>query len=239
MFVPAVIGIAPWHVRRVDGARRRLQLRPCRTPSRCSVISCPCALGLATPTAIMVGTGRGASQRHPGEVGRGAGERRTTCDTVVLDKTGTITQGIPQVTDVAVPEPGRAERARSLRPRRCPWSRQRAPARHAPWRWRRAAEAGVSPRASRASAGAPARALQAAWTEAACLAGNAAHDGGARRGCRPRCGHGRSAWPTMARRRCSSPADGRLLGVIAVADTVKPTSRAAMAAASEPWASAP
>ena len=63
------------------------------------VISCPCALGLATPVAIMVGTGKGAEN---GILIKSAEALETlhTIDTVVLDKTGTLTQGKPVVTDI-------------------------------------------------------------------------------------------------------------------------------------------
>jgi heavy metal translocating P-type ATPase len=63
------------------------------------VVACPCALGLATPTAIMVGTGMGAER---GVLIKNANvlERIRTLDTIVLDKTGTLTEGRPQVTEI-------------------------------------------------------------------------------------------------------------------------------------------
>jgi Cu+-exporting ATPase len=78
------------------------------------IIACPCALGLATPMAVAVATGRGARE---GLLVRDASafERMDGLDTVVFDKTGTLTEGKPTVTDVYVPSGKEADRQRLLR----------------------------------------------------------------------------------------------------------------------------
>ena len=98
-FVPAVLGIALITFIVWMAAGRDLTFSLTMAIS-VLVISCPCALGLATPTAIMVGTGKGAQYGVLFKSGE-ALQNTHRAGTIVLDKTGTLTEGVPSVTDIA------------------------------------------------------------------------------------------------------------------------------------------
>lgn len=191
------------------------------------VISCPCALGLATPTAIMVGTGRGAAN---GILVKSAEALETArgVKTVVLDKTGTITKGAPQVTDVLPVEGVRAEELLRLayaleKPSEHPLARAMV----------LYAAGGIGADAVKKSAElvsgfkqVPGQGVSACVSGAACYAGNARM--------MAECGIAVDAsqaegladeGKTVTYFAC----DGKLVGIIAVADVPKATSAAAIA----------
>ena len=188
------------------------------------VISCPCALGLATPVAIMVGTGQAAQQ---GILIKSAEslELLHKVQTVVLDKTGTVTMGQPRVTDILC-APGVTEEellcvaASAEKPSEHPLAHaivEESQARHIP----------LCPVSGFRSV--PGGGIQATLSGEAVLAGNAGH--------LAQNGVSLAAMEADAHRLAEDgktplffAESGRLLGCVAVADVVKPDSAKAIAA---------
>ena len=195
------------------------------------IIACPCALGLATPTAIMVGTGKAAEH---GILIRGgeALEQARKIDTIVLDKTGTLTRGKPTVTDV-VPgskldgdEPG-TSKSELLRLAAAVEVGSEHPLGAAIVAARRASVDSTCLR-PRPSSRSRARASEARVEGHEVAVGNRGAAGGSGHRRSASLPSGRPSLPGAAPRRCSSPVDGQPAGLIAVADTLKPESREAV-----------
>ena len=188
------------------------------------VISCPCALGLATPVAIMVGTGKGAEN---GILIKSAEALETlhTIKTIVLDKTGTVTQGTPRVTDLypcegTTPEELLCVAASLEKPSEHPLAQAIVA---------EAEERGIPLVPAEGFQAVHGKGVQASLQGSGFLAGNRAlmeeHgvDLGAERLLADSLAENGKTPLYFAQ-------DGKLIGVVAVADTVKPTSAAAIAA---------
>ncbi|MGN1004233.1 MAG: heavy metal translocating P-type ATPase [Oscillospiraceae bacterium] len=187
------------------------------------VISCPCALGLATPVAIMVGTGKGAEH---GVLFKSAEALETlhTVDTVVLDKTGTVTEGAPRVTDVVPCGDTTAEELL------CVAAALEKPSEH-PLAQAIVAEAEARAIPLPAVEGFEAvhgRGVTGTIQGAAFLAGNRAMLEERGIDASPLSGRA-EALAEQGKTPLYFAQDDKLIGIIAVADTVKPTSRAAIA----------
>ena len=186
------------------------------------VISCPCALGLATPVAIMVGSGVGAKN---GVLFKTAAALEATGKTqyVVLDKTGTVTQGTPEVTDV-VPAAGSSER--ELLEAACALE---AKSEHPLARAIRAkGEAdGIAVEAAAGFASLSGHGVRGTVAGEPAFGGNAAlmEQNGLADAALVRVGEGLAA---QGKTPLYFARGGRLLGVVAVADVVKPDSAAAV-----------
>ncbi|MBL9032434.1 MAG: copper-translocating P-type ATPase [Phycisphaerae bacterium] len=229
VFVPIVIAIALvtfvvwWFASPVDS---RLSMALVTSVS-VLIIACPCALGLATPTAIMVGTGRGA-ERGILIKGGEALETAHKLTAIVLDKTGTITHGKPAVTEI-IPAPegagGTLDESELLRLAASAEQHSEHPlaaaiVREATARGLTLAE----PVGFRAVVG---HGVEATVDGHAVLVGKAALL--AQRGIRSALAEKAAALAAMGRTPMCVAVDGREAGIVAVADTVRPESKDAIA----------
>ncbi len=186
------------------------------------VISCPCALGLATPVAIMVGTGRGASEGILIKSGE-ALEAAHKIQTVVLDKTGTLTEGRPRVTDV-IPAGG-VDRKKLMETAVSLENFSEHPLAEAIKK--KASAEGITPKKAENFTAVPGRGVSAVINGRHCTAGNLAFIKcvGAETGdISLTAGHFAEEGKTPL----FFAEENHFLGVIAAADPVKPTSRQAV-----------
>ena len=222
VFVPAVIGIAVVTLAVWLAIGRPIGFALTRAVS-VLVISCPCALGLATPVAIMVGSGVGAKN---GILFKTAAALEATgrVKTVVLDKTGTVTEGKPRVTDV-IPAAGVNE-DKLLRFAAALEAKSEHPLARAVMD--HAAEIGVAVPDTAGFSALPGHGVQATVEGKAALGGNAQlmADEGLEDKALFDAGQ---ALAGQGKTPLYFAADGALLGCVAVADTVKPDSAAAIA----------
>jgi Cu+-exporting ATPase len=223
-FVPAVIGIATitlaiWLVWGPEPALNYALLNFVAV----LVIACPCALGLATPTAIMVGTGKGAEN---GVLIRDGAALETAhkLDVVVLDKTGTITEGTPRVTDVVLSgvQDGAADGASGDRLLRLVAGAERG-SEHplAAAILAEAAERGLDVPAAASFEAVAGHGIRAEVDGHTVLAGNERLAGHAGMEAAQLAAQGKTVVTVLI--------DGEPAGAIAIADTVKPSSAAAVA----------
>ncbi len=187
------------------------------------VIACPCALGLATPTALMVGVGMGARN---GILIRSGEAVQTMKDvrTIVFDKTGTLTKGEPAVTDVVALGGGREEDV--LRWAACLESGSEHPLARAVLQ--RAAADGIEAGRCEEFEAVPGRGVRGTTSGRRILVGTAAFMAEEGVDCAA-AGDARSRLEGEAKTAVLVAVDGRLTGVIAVADTLKEDSARAVA----------
>ncbi|QOJ19055.1 MAG: copper-translocating P-type ATPase [Phycisphaeraceae bacterium] len=226
VFVPIVIAIAlttfiVWWIVSPPDSRLSMALV---TAVSVLIIACPCALGLATPTAIMVGTGRGAEKGILIKGGE-ALETAHKLTAIVLDKTGTITHGKPTVTDV-IPAPGGTLDEHELL-RLAASAEQHSEHPLAAAIVREAMARGLAltePIGFQALVG---HGVEATVNGRAVLVGKAALL--EQRGIQPALAEKAASLAAMGRTPMFIAVDGREAGIVAVADTVRPESKEAIA----------
>jgi Cu+-exporting ATPase len=225
IFVPVVLSIAiatfvAWYVVAGDAP----VVRAFAAAVAVLIIACPCAMGLAVPTAVMVATGKGAELGvliKGGEALQRAGDLRT----IVLDKTGTVTEGRPAVTDI-VPSPAATRGADELlRLAASLETMSEHPLADAIVRYARERKiALVAPEAFQSSTG---RGASGAVDGAALVVGNAALMAASKIDTAPLAGTVEQL-AADGKTPMYVAIDGALAGVVAVADPIKDTSREAI-----------